>query len=261
MTEPVHIARRGPIVEVMLDRPKANAVDAATSRALYAAFRAFQDDEEVRVAILTGAGDHFFCAGWDLKAAAAGEGAEADHGAGGFAGLTEFFELDKPVIAAVNGLAYGGGFELALACDLIVAAETAAFALPETGLGIIANAGGVQRLPRRLPRPLAMELLLTGRRLEVKEALERGLVNRVAPRESLMTAARTLADTIAAKAPLATRAVKETVALGDGLSVANTFAAMHAGKADVYSAMLKSEDAREGPRAFAEKRAPVWKGR
>ncbi|MBV9287513.1 MAG: crotonobetainyl-CoA hydratase [Hyphomicrobiales bacterium] len=261
MTEPVHIVRRGPIVEVTLDRPKANAVDAATSRALYAAFRAFQDDDQARVAILTGAGDHFFCAGWDLKAAAAGEGAEADHGKGGFAGLTEFFDLDKPVIAAVNGLAYGGGFELALACDLIVAAETAAFAFPETGLGIIANAGGVQRLPRRLPRPLAMELLLTGRRLEAQEALARGLVNRIEPRDSLLAAARALAGTIAAKAPLATRAVKETVALGEGLSVAEIFAAMHAGKAPLYSAMLESEDAREGPRAFAEKRAPVWKGR
>ena len=246
---------------MILDRPKANAIDAATSRALYLAFRAFHDDPKARVAILTGAGDRFFCAGWDLKAAAGGETAGADHGPGGFAGLTEFWDLDKPVVAAVNGLAFGGGFELVLACDLVVAAEGAAFALPETGLGIIPNSGGVQRLPRRLPRALAMELLLTGRRVEAEEALLRGLVNRLAPLGSLMTAARELAATIAAKAPLATRAVKAAVNAGEGRSVAETYAALRGDKAPVYDLMLSSEDAREGPLAFAEKRPPVWKGR
>jgi crotonobetainyl-CoA hydratase len=261
MTSPVQIVRRGATVEVTLDRPKANAIDAATSRALYAAFRAFQDDPAARVAILTGAGDRFFSAGWDLKAAAAGEAAAADHGPGGFAGLTEFFDLDKPVIAAVNGLAYGGGFELVLACDLVVASEGAAFALPEVGLGIIADSGGVQRLPRRLPRPLAMELLLTGRRVEAREARSLGLVNRLAPQGSLMTAARELAETIAARAPLAARAVKAAVGLGEGRSVAETYAALRDAKSPIYDAMLASEDAREGPRAFAEKREPAWKGR
>jgi crotonobetainyl-CoA hydratase len=261
MTSPVRVVRRGAIVEVTLDRPKANAIDAATSRALYLAFRAFHDDPEARVAILTGAGDRFFCAGWDLKAAAEGEGASADHGPGGFAGLTEFFDLDKPVIAAVNGLAFGGGFELALACDLVVAADRAAFALPEVGLGIIPDAGGVQRLPRRLPRSVAMELMLTGRRVEAEEARSLGLVNRLAPLGSLMTAARELAATIAGKAPLATRAVKALVNAGEGRSVADTFAAMRGGKTPVYDAMRSSEDAREGPLAFAEKRPPEWKGR
>lgn len=261
MTTSVHVARHGALYQVTLDRPKANAIDAATSRALYVAFRAFQDDPEARVAILTGAGDRFFCAGWDLKAAAEGEGGEADHGPGGFAGITEFFDLDKPVIAAVNGLAFGGGFELALACDLIVAAEGAEFALPESGLGIAANAGGVQRLPRRIAPALAMELLLTGRRLGAEEALRLGLVNRVAPLGSLMSAAREFAATIASKAPLATRAAKALVRAGEGLSVQETFAAMRSGRVAAYDAMLASEDALEGPRAFAEKRPPVWTGR
>ncbi len=261
MTTSVRVARHGALYQVTLDRPTANAVDAATSRALYVAFRAFQDDPEARVAILTGAGDRFFCAGWDLKAAAEGEGGEADHGPGGFAGITEFFDLDKPVIAAVNGLAFGGGFELALACDLIVAAEGAEFALPESGLGIVANAGGVQRLPRRIAPALAMELLLTGRRVGAEEALRLGLVNRVAPLGSLMSAAREFAATIASKAPLSTRAAKALTRAGEGLSVEEAFAAMRSGRVAVYDALLASEDALEGPRAFAEKRPPVWTGR
>ena len=261
MSSPVRVRRHGAVVEVTLDRPKANAIDAATSRALYLAFRAFQDDPEARVAVLTGAGDRFFSAGWDLKAAAQGEAASADHGPGGFAGLTEFFDLDKPVIAAVNGLAFGGGFELALACDLVVAAERAVFALPEVGLGIIADSGGVQRLPKRLPRAVAMELLLTGRHVEAQEALSLGLVNRLVPLGSLMTAARELANTIAEKAPLAVRAVKAAVNAGEGRSVAETFAALRGGETPIYDAMRASEDAREGPLAFAEKRPPAWTGR
>ena len=261
MMTSVHVARHGALYQVTLDRPRANAVDAAMSRALYVAFRAFQDDPEARVAILTGAGDRFFCAGWDLKAGAEGEDGEADHGPGGFAGITEFFDLDKPVIAAVNGLAFGGGFELALACDLIVAAEGAEFALPESGLGLVANAGGVQRLPRRIAPALAMELLLTGRRVAAGEALRLGLVNQVAPLGSLMSAAREFAATIASKAPLATRAAKALVRAGEGLSVEEAFAAMRSGRVAVYEALLASQDAREGPRAFAEKRPPVWTGR
>jgi crotonobetainyl-CoA hydratase len=260
MTACVHVVRHGAIYQVTLDRPKANAIDAATSRALYVAFRAFQDDSEARVAILTGAGDRFFSAGWDLKAAAAGEASE-EHGPGGFAGITEFFDLDKPVIGAVNGLALGGGFELALACDLVVASQGAAFALPETGLGFVAPAGGVQRLPRRVPPAIAMELLLTGRRVEPEEALRLGLVNQVVPLGSLMSAARELATTIAAKAPLATRATKALTRAGEGLSVQEMFAAMRSGRVAAYDAMLASEDAREGPRAFVEERPPVWTGR
>jgi crotonobetainyl-CoA hydratase len=261
MSEVVRMKRDGAVLEVTLDRPRANAIDAQMSRALYVAFRAFQDDASLSVAILTGGGDKFFSAGWDLKVAAGGEGLETDHGPGGFAGITEFFDLDKPLIAAVNGLAYGGGFELALACDLIVAAESARFALPEASLGIIANAGGVQRLPRMLPRALAMELLLTGRPMEAAEACERGLVNRVVRQSELMREARALAAAIAANAPLSLRAVKALARAGENLSVADTFAAMRSGRIAAYEAMFHSRDAREGPRAFVEKRPPVWEGR
>jgi len=158
VTEVVHIARRGRVLEVTLDRPKVNAIDAATSIALGRAFAELQEDDALSVGIVTGAGERFFSAGWDLKAASAGEPADADQGVGGFAGLTEHWDLKKPVVAAVNGLALGGGFELALAADLIVAAEHAEFALTEAAVGLVPDAGGVIRLPRRLPRSMAMEL-------------------------------------------------------------------------------------------------------
>jgi crotonobetainyl-CoA hydratase len=154
------------VLLITLDRPKVNAIDVATSLELYSAFSRFQQDSLLRVAIVTATG-RFFSAGWDLKA---GEAIDADHGPGGFAGLTELFTLDKPVIAAVNGLALGGGFELALAADLIVASPQAEFALPEVTLGLVPDSGGVLRLPKRLPRAIATELLLTGRRMTAEEA-------------------------------------------------------------------------------------------
>lgn len=257
MSEPVKIERRGAVCEITLDRPKANAIDVATSRALYAAFAAFQQDNTLSVAILTGGGERFFSAGWDLKA---GEAVDADHGPGGFAGLTEFFHLDKPVIAAVNGLALGGGFELALCADVIVASEAAEFGLPEVGLGIIADSGGMQRLPKRLPRAIAYEMALTGRRMGAAEAAGWGLVNRVVPASEVMTAARELAVQIAAHAPLALRAAKSVMQAGEGRSVQDTYAFMRAGHIPVYNQMLRSQDAEEGPRAFGEKRPPVWRG-
>src|SRR3954449_4041127 len=170
MADPVRMEVDGGVLVVTLDRPKANAIDVATSRALHSAFDRLARDEALRVAVLTGAGQRFFSAGWDLKAAASGEAIDADHGPGGFAGLTELFDLDKPVIAAVNGLALGGGFELALAADLIVAAEHAEMALPEARLGIVPDSGGLLRLPRLLPPALATEMLMTGRRLTAAEA-------------------------------------------------------------------------------------------
>ncbi len=197
---------RGSVLEITIDRPKANAIDSATSRELGEAFARFRDDPDVRVAIITGAGDRFFSAGWDLKAAVAGD--SEDWGPGGFAGLTELFDLDKPVIAAVNGFAAGGGFELALACDLIVAARGASFFLPEVRLGFVADAGGVLRLPKRLPRAIAMEMLLTGRRMGADEAARGGLVNVVVDPSELADAARKLAGEVASAAPLAARAVK-----------------------------------------------------
>ena len=246
---------------VTLDKPKANAVDVATSRALYAAFERLRNDPELRVAILTGAGERFFCAGWDLKAAAAGEGVNADHGPGGFAGLTEFLDIGKPVIAAVNGLAFGGGFELVLAADLVVAAEHAEFALTEVTLGLVPDAGGLLRLPGRLPRPIAVELLLTGRRLTAAEAARWGLVNRVVPAEQVMTAARELAGAICAAAPLSVAAALEILRETEATAVGAGYAIQRSRGLPAYQAMLGSADAAEGALAFTERRPPVWQGR
>ena len=262
MTGPVHVSRTDGVLEVVLDRPNANAIDAATSRQMGDVFVDFRDDPALRVAIVTGAGDRIFSAGWDLKAAAAGDlTEESDYGPGGFAGLTELFDLDKPVIAAVNGLAIGGGFELAMACDLIVAAEHAAFALPETQVGVAADAGGLQRLPRQLPYRIALELLLLGRRMPAPEALHHGLINAVVPANQVMGQARTWARMIVDGAPLSVRAIKEVLRGSENMSVAEAFQAIRERRFPTHAAMLRSEDHLEGPRAFAEKRKPVWKDR
>lgn len=261
MTDQVRADVDGGVLTITLDRPKANAVDVATSHALHEAFDRLRRDDSLRVAVLTGAGERFFSAGWDLKAAAAGEAIDADHGPGGFAGLTEFFDLDKPVIAAVNGLALGGGFELALAADLIVAADHAEFALTEVTLGMVADSGGVLRLPKRLPQAVAAELLLTGRRMTAAEAQRWGLVNRVVPAADLLAAATELAHRICAAAPLAIAAVKEITRRTAALDVESGYRLLRSGDLPNYQAVLRSEDAREGPRAFAEQRRPQWTGR
>jgi crotonobetainyl-CoA hydratase len=251
----------GPVLVITLDRPKANAIDVSASQALYAAFDRLRADPGLRVAILTGAGERFFSAGWDLKAAAAGEGVAADHGPGGFAGLTEFFDVGKPVVAAVNGLAFGGGFELVLAADLVVAAEHAEFALTEVRLGLVPDAGGVLRLASRLPRPIAAECLLTGRRISAAEAARWGLVNRVVPAADLMPAALDLARAICASAPLSVAAVLEIMRETEGTAVAEGYRIMRGGGLPAYQRMLRSDDAREGVRAFTERRPPRWTGR
>jgi crotonobetainyl-CoA hydratase len=245
---------------VTLDRPKANAIDAATSRQMGVLFCRFRDDPDLRVAILTGGGERFFSAGWDLKAAAEGEALDSDFGPGGFGGLTELHDLNKPVIAAINGLAVGGGFELALACDLIVAADHAQFSLPEAQVGVLADAA-VFHLPKRLPGAIALELLLTGRRLGAEEAHRWGLVNAVAPAARLMGVARDYAAAILRAAPLAVAAIKEALRATEALGAEASYALMRSGKLEAYQRMLVSEDAKEGPRAFAEKRDPVWQGR
>jgi crotonobetainyl-CoA hydratase len=250
----------GQTIVITIDRPPANAIDVTTSRALYAAFDRLRTDPDLRVGVVTGAGDRFFCAGWDLKAAAAGESIGADHGPGGFAGLTEYFDLGKPVIAAVNGLAYGGGLELMLAADLVVAAEHAQFALTEVTLGLVADAGGVLRLPARLPRAIALEYLLTGRPFTAAEASRFGLVNRVVPGDGLRSAALELATAICTAAPLAVGAVLEIVRATAGADVRSGFEILRTGDLPAYRAMLRSADAREGARAFAERRRPVWRG-
>ncbi len=258
---PVRTEVRGRILEITLDRPKANAIDAATSKALGEAFLQLQDDAGLSVGIITGGGPRFFSAGWDLKAAAEGEAPDADQGIGGFAGLTEYWGLTKPVIAAVNGLALGGGFELALAADMIVASQTAEFALTEASIGLIADSGGVIRLPRRLPRAIAMEMIMTARRVTPQELERWGLVNKVVPVDQLMAEARALAERIAANAPLSLQAIKEIDRATEGQSEAQAFATMRQAHLAAYRRVYNSQDAAEGLAALAEKRAPVWKGR
>jgi crotonobetainyl-CoA hydratase len=214
----------------------------------------------LRVAIITGAGEKFFSAGWDLNTAAGGEAIESDYGMGGFAGITELHDLNKPVIAAVNGMAVGGGFELALSCDLIVAAENAQFFLPEIFVGVLADAASF-RLPKRLPYHIAMEMLLTGRRMDAQEALRWGLVNAVVPQAQLMEKAREFAHTIIKAAPLSIAAVKEVTRATQSLSIQESYALLQSGRLRTYQTLLESEDAKEGPKAFIEKREPIWKGK
>ena len=259
MSDAVIVATDGPVLEVTLDRPKANAIDAATSRELSTVFADFRDDASLRVAILTGGGERFFSAGWDLNAAAEGEAYEADYGEGGFGGFVELPNRNKPVICAVNGMAVGGGFELAMAAEFVVAAESARFWLPESGLGIIPDVGAI-RLPRALPPVVANEILYAGRRLEADEAERWGLVNAVVPADQLLPTARQLARRIVACAPLAVAAMMEIKRETGHLGLEDAFTRLRSGDMSTYEAMLASADAQEGPRAFAKGRDPKWTG-
>jgi crotonobetainyl-CoA hydratase len=261
----VRTEQRGHVLEVTLDRPKVNAIDIDTSRLLGAAFVRLRDDPELRVGIVTGAGERLFSAGWDLKAAHHGEEVgkwwDLDYGPGKFAGLTELWDLNKPVIAAINGHALGGGLELALACDLLIAADHAELAMPELPIGILPDSGGIQRLPRRLPHNIALEMLLLGRRMGAAEAKHYGLVNAVVPKERLLATAREWADSIAGGAPLTIQALKQALKAIDGVGVRQGFDIIRSGRLPAYQRALASEDAKEGVRAFAEKRKAVFKGR
>lgn len=261
MTEtPIRTTSRGHVLEVTLDRPKANAIDLATSRVMGDVFTEFRDDPDLRVALVTAAGEKFFCPGWDLKAAAEGDAVDGDYGAGGFGGLQELRGLNKPVVMAVNGICCGGGLELALSGDIILAADHASFALPEIRSGTVADAASI-RLPKRIPYHVAMEMLLTGRWITAEEAAHWGLVNQVHPMAELMEKARELADVLAAGPPLVHAAIKEIVREAEDMKFQDAMNRITKSQFATVERLYRSQDQIEGARAFAEKRDPVWKGR
>jgi crotonobetainyl-CoA hydratase len=257
---PIRTERRGAVLEVTIDRPKANAIDAATSRIMGDIFASFRDDPELRVAILTSTGEKFFCPGWDLKAAANGEPPDSDYGVGGFGGLQELKGLNKPVICAVNGLAFGGGFEIMISCDIIIAADHATFALPEINSGTVADAATI-KLPRFIPYHVAMELLFTGRRIDTAEAKHWGIINEIVPADRLMVRARELAAQLADGPPLVYACIKEIARETAHLPIAEAFDKVTKRKLPSVDKLYSSEDQLEGARAFAEKRKPVWRGK
>ena len=257
---PIKTRREGGILEVTLDRPKANAIDLATSRIMGDVFKAFRDDDGLRVAILRAEGEKFFCPGWDLKAAAGGDAVDGDYGVGGFGGLQELPNLNKPVIAAVNGICCGGGLELALSCDLILASETASFALPEIRSGTVADAASI-KLPKRIPYHVAMDLLLTGRWFDVEEAKHWGLIKEICAPDELRPRAWDLARLLESGPPLVFAAIKEVVREAEAMRFQDALNRITKRQFATVDRLYGSEDLHEGQRAFAEKRDPVWKGR
>lgn len=257
--KPIQTRIEGRVLEVTLDRPKANAIDLVTSREMGEVFRGFRDDPELRVTIVTGGGEKFFCAGWDLKAAAAGDAVDGDYGVGGFGGLQELRGLNKPVIAAVNGICCGGGLEVALCADIILAADHATFALPEIRSGTVADAASV-KLPKRIPYHIAMEMLLTGRWLDAQEAARWGLVNRIHTAAELMREARELAALLVSGPPLVQAAIKEIVRETEDIKFQDAMSRITKSQFPTVEMLYDSEDQMEGAKAFAERRDLVWKG-
>lgn len=260
-TPAVLVECRGNVMVITINRPEArNAINSAVSVGVGNALDEAQHDPEVRAVVITGAGDKSFCAGADLKAIARRENIyHPDHGEWGFAGYVHHF-IDKPTIAAVNGTALGGGTELALASDLVVAHERAKFGLPEVKRGLIAAAGGVFRIVNQLPRKLAMELLLTGEPITAADAYDWGLINQVVREGSVLDAALTLAARVTVNAPLSVQASKR-IAYGVDDGVITDEEAGWQRTMREMSSLIRSEDAKEGPLAFAEKREPIWKAR
>src|ERR1700729_719923 len=258
MTDGVLTVKDGAVLEITIDRPKANAIDLKASRRLNQVVTDFRDDPSLRIAIITGAGDRFFSPGWDLKAAAAGEKSDEDWGVGGFGGLNYPRNLNKPIIAAVNGIACGGGFEVVLGTDIIVMEEHAKFALPEINVGVLADAGTI-KLRRRIPYHVAVEFLMTGRWMDAVEAKHWGLANHIVPKGTALGKAREIARQLAAGPPLLFPAIKQLLRHTEMVPENEAFAvhdALHG-----VQKVIQSEDLKEGAQAFAQKRTPRWQGR
>jgi crotonobetainyl-CoA hydratase len=260
MMSPIETLVQDGILQVTLNRPKANAIDLKTSKIMGDTFKNFRDNPNLKVAIITGAGDKFFCPGWDLKAAADGDAVDGDYGIGGFGGLQELSELNKPVIAAVNGICCGGGLEWALSADIILAADHASFALPEIRSGTVADAASI-KVPKRIPYHIAMELLLTGRWFDVDEAKNWGIVNHAYPAKELISKAWELAQLLASGPPLVYAAIKEIVRDAENSKFQDAMNRITQRQLRSVDILYASEDQIEGAKAFAEKRDPIWRGK
>lgn len=259
-SNPIRTKKTKSIIEIQIDRPKANAIDLKTSKLMGTIFAEFRDDPKLRVAILTASGSKFFCPGWDLKAAADGDEVDGDYGVGGFGGLQELPRMNKPVIAAVNGICCGGGLELALSCDIILSAKHATFALPEIQSGTIADAASI-KLPKRIPYHIAMELLLTGRWIDASEAHKWGIVNEILEPSDLLPRAYEIAKLISSGPPLVIEAIKEVVRESEDKNFQDMLNRITKRQVETIDTLYGSEDLLEGQKAFSEKRDPKWKGK